>query len=101
MGDGCQLLPAMAPVCPLIWRDGLRQVSPWDMSLICPHLAVVPGLVVIAALGSRAMASVAHEVRLVAVAWLALRRTQPSERSEILHELGGATHQGKRAKTAR
>jgi hypothetical protein len=64
-----------------------------DMGLIYPGLAAVPVVVVIAAVLSRALASLAHEVRLMAVAWLALRRTQPSERAEILRALAAEPQQ--------
>lgn len=87
------LLLAMATGCPLTWRNGYGGIIPRDMSLICPGLAAIPAFAAIAAVLSRTLASLAHEVRLTAVAWLALRGTQPSERPEILRALAAAPQQ--------
>jgi len=64
------------------------------MTLISPTLAAIPALVTLAIAAGRVVVPLAREVRLVTVAWLALRRTRPDERAEIIRALMGEPQQG-------
>ena len=58
-----------------------------------PSLAAVPAVVLAAAVLGRMLASLAREMRLTFVAWLALRGTSPGERSQILQALAAIPRQ--------
>ena len=85
---------AVTTGCPLTWRNSRRALISYGMTLIPPMLAAIPALVTLAVAAGRVMVPLAREARLVAVVWLALRRTRPDERAEIIRALLGEPQHG-------
>jgi hypothetical protein len=77
----------VTPGCSLTWQDGHMLDICLGMGLLSPSLAAI---LAIAAVSGHLLASIAREVRLMAIAWLALRGTRPDERPEILRALAAS-----------
>lgn len=72
------------------------------MVSIPPTLGTIPLLVALSVAAGHILAPLAREARLITVAWLALRGTQPDQRADIIEALTGreSSANGKSAKLA-